>query len=274
MYTIKSTSRVLAVLSVAALVLAASVNADARGRAGAVGTMAPAGVAVNEILGMEVRTHTGEEIASIEDVIVSDNGQVMEVVLDYEGDLVAVPMEDLRFTSRDHVIYEGTRSDLDAARDYYVYGQGPYVYHSRVHSGDRRGYYMDDRRGADMRFGTGLRDRDRFAGSSRHRVYSGPDTPRGDDLSYGAVGYGADVRFGTGLRARDRFADEGYEEGYIREDDRRGYYKDDRGYYASPHRRGIYSGPDTGDRGYGDRGYGAEMRFGPQRRSHTDYYDD
>ena len=304
MYEImKRTSKMLAVFSVLALVLGASVNAQTRDAA-----MAPTGIAVNEIVGMEVRTNTGEEIASVDDVILADDHRVMEVVLDYEGDLVAVPIQDMRFTNRDYVIYEGTRSDLDAARDRYVYGRGPFVY-PRAYSGSY---------GADVRYGSDFRDRD-MAG--RRPVYSGPDT---SDVGYGATGYGAELRFGDRLD-RDMYEDEGY----VRDDYRRGYYdrphayedvygggygarlrygskpdrnrdmyRDDRytrdeyrsyedsprQYYGADVRYGsglrsdraiegesfVYSGPDTGDDlSYGARGYGADVRYGDKLNRDT-----
>jgi sporulation protein YlmC with PRC-barrel domain len=199
MYNVlKKTTKVLTVLSVAVLFFAAS-GADARERSRAIDrTMAPAGVAVNEILGMEVRTQSGEEIASIEDVILSRQGDVHEVVLDYEGDMVAVPMHDMRF-SENHAVYMGTRSDLDAARDHYVYGSGPYVY--------SRGYREPYASGA------GLRE-----------DYSGPryqeSIPR-----RGMTGYKPYSSYGTSerdtFRDRDTYADEGY-------------YRERRGYYTGP----------------------------------------
>lgn len=236
MYEImKRTSKMLAIFSALALVLGASVNAQTRDAA-----MAPTGVAVNEIVGMEVRTNAGEEIASVDDVILADDHRVMEVVLDYEGDLVAIPIQDLRFTNRDYVIYEGTRSDLDAARDRYVYGMGPFVY-PRAYSGSY---------GADVRYGSGFRtDRD-MAG--REPVYSGPDTSETD---YGATGYGAELRFGDKLDREAYYEDEGY----ARDDDRRGYY--DRPYASD-------------DAYVHSEGYGARLRYGSGLDRKRDMYTD
>jgi len=258
MYQIlKSTSKMLAVFSVVGLVLGASVNADARD-ATMDRTSAPEGIAVNELLGMEVRSSTGEELASVDDVFLN-NGRIMEVVLDYEGDLVAVPIQDLRFTDRNHIVYEGTRSTLEAARDRYAYGKGPFVYPKGTgYEVDRRAYYGSGVRygssNADVRYGTGLRD-DRAYGN-RNYVYSGPDA--GGERSYGAQGYGAEPRYGTKLDEREAYIheDQGYMEG-----DRRTYYDRPytREYYGRTHEGSrVYSGAA----GYGDKGYGAEPRYG------------
>ncbi|PKN66399.1 MAG: hypothetical protein CVU57_06995 [Deltaproteobacteria bacterium HGW-Deltaproteobacteria-15] len=237
MYEImKSTSKMLAIFSVLVLVFGASVNAQTMDSA-MDRTVAPTGVAVNELVGMEVRTHTGEEIASVDDVILADD-RVMEVVLDYEGDLVAVPIQDLRFTNRDYVIYEGTRSDLDAARDRYVYGAGPFVY-PRAYSG----YY-----GADVRYGSGLRsDRDM---SEHEFVFSGPDR---SDAAYGAKGYGAELRYGDKL-------------------DRDAYYEDEE-YVSDDYRRGYYDRPYSDDYVHGE-GYGARLRYGSNLDRNRDMYTD
>ncbi len=232
---LKKTSRVLAVLSIAAMFLAAS-GANARERAKATErTMAPAGVAVNEVLGMDVRTQDGEEVASIEDVIVSQQGEVREVVLEYEGDMVAVPIQDLRF-NQDHAVYMGTRSDLDAARDYYVYGSGPYVY--------TRGY-RDTSRGAGVREDYGPRyqesvprrgmtgwmpyapyrsggfDEKGYYTESRRGSYSGPGAtpPRGYTgyRPYHERGTAAENEFGMA----EEHVDRGYDRGYYEERERR-----------------------------------------------------
>jgi hypothetical protein len=208
---LKSATKALAVVSAAAMIFAAS-GADARERGGAIGktmdrsaamdrTAAPAGLAVNELLGMDVQTRTGEEIASIEDVILSRNGNVREVVLDYEGDLVAVPIQDLRF-NQDFAVYHGTRSDLDNARDFYVYGSGPYVY-SRGTTGDRRAYY-----GADVRYGRGQMTDQRLGAPERwDYVYSGPDAyPYG--WSNEERSYGAQLFYGPQMPANEPWFDE------------------------------------------------------------------
>ncbi|RJR50565.1 MAG: PRC-barrel domain containing protein [Desulfobacteraceae bacterium] len=279
MYEImKQTSKMLAVFSVVALVFGASVNADARDTT-MDRTMAPAGVAVNELLGMEVRTNAGEEIASIDDVILS-NGRVMEVVLDYEGELVSVPIQDLRFTADNRVVYEGTRGHLDAAVDRYVYGKGPFVY-ARADSVHSRGYYdTDTRYGRDFRF-----RQDRFHDGSL--VYSGPDT--GDRLSYGDEGYGAELRYGSDIRQEGDVASYKDDRGYIADNDRtyyerREYHSSDapREYYGADVRYGsglrsdsvagepVYSGPDPSGPEYGDSGYNAELRYGSQLPNEQD----
>lgn len=148
MYRIrKSKFKIMAVLFVFAFISAASL-------AQAAGTMEKTAVhedlAVNKLLGMDVSTNGGDKIATIDDVILSPDGQVMGVVLDYKGELVAVPMSDLRFTAADRAVYEGTTSNLDAAKDHYVYGPAPYVYPKTAYYGGSdtasgRGYYSEPR---------------------------------------------------------------------------------------------------------------------------------
>ncbi|RJR50185.1 MAG: PRC-barrel domain containing protein [Desulfobacteraceae bacterium] len=277
MYAImKQTSKLLAIFSVVALVLGASVNADARDTT-MDRTMAPAGVAVNELLGMEVRTNAGEEIASIDDVILA-NGRVMEVVLDYEGELVSVPIQDLRFTADNHVVYEGTRGHLDAAVDRYVYGKGPFVY-AKADSVHSRGYYDTDARyGRDFRF-----RQDSFHDGDL--VFSGPDT---HDMAYGDTGYGAELRYGSNIRQEGDVASYDEDRGYISDSDRTYYerreYTSDapRQYYGADVRYGsgfrsdsiagepVYSGPDPSGLDYADRGYNAELRYGSRLPNERD----
>lgn len=242
---LKYTPKMFAVFSVAALLFAASVTAEAGERSASMDkTRFPVGVSAQEMLGREVRTNSGEQIASIDDVIVANDGTasvITDVVLNYKGELVAVPIQDMRFTSRNDVVYEGTISNLDAARNRFVYGKGPFVYPSEAGS-TQRGYY-----GTDVGYGTDIRN-DRYT-SENEVVQSGPDTfPSGKDY------YGADLFYGPRMPAHPN--QESVEnEGHVRS-----YY--DRPYTNDQSRREHYG--DKGYTEYGFEGHGVEMHFGPK----------
>lgn len=125
-------------MAVAALVLVFVVPASAQRRTMDPVAVAP-GIPVNEMIGMDVRTLDGDTVGKIDDVIVTRQGRVRDVIVDLSGtgDRVAVPMQDLRFTNQDYATYRGSRADLED-RPGAVYG-----YRSDRNYTDRSTYYSD-----------------------------------------------------------------------------------------------------------------------------------
>jgi sporulation protein YlmC with PRC-barrel domain len=96
-------------------------------------------VMAENIMDMEVRTMTGEDIGEIEDVIFSKKGKVKDFIIDVGGFLgigekrVVVSTNELRYDSdKSYAVYQGTRGELENKpeidyRDYrYIRGHYPY----------------------------------------------------------------------------------------------------------------------------------------------------
>jgi hypothetical protein len=83
--------------------------------------MAPGGV--NKVIGMDVTAQNGEHLGKVEDMTMSGQGRIQDVVIDLEPDnrMVSVPLNDLRF-AQDHVIFLGDRADLAGMTAPGVYG--------------------------------------------------------------------------------------------------------------------------------------------------------
>ena len=81
-------------------------------------------------MGMDVTAQNGDHLGKVDDLIVTRDGRVRDVVisLDSNNKLVEVPFHDVRFT-KDHIVFKGSRAELASM-------PGP----ERVY-----GYYSSDR---------------------------------------------------------------------------------------------------------------------------------
>lgn len=115
------------------------------------------GIPVNSIIGMNVRTANGDVVGTVDDVILTRQGRVKDVIVDLGGDrFAAVPMRELRFTADDQAVFSGSRADLDHVASV---GYPPY-----------RGYYD--------------RDRGYYSGRDAFFDYDRPGFPRSPRMDY------------------------------------------------------------------------------------------
>ncbi len=101
------------------------------------------------IVGMELRGRTGDEIGEVDNVIVTPDERVF-AVLSVGGfwgigdERVLVPLEDLRITGNDYVVYSGTQEELEAL---------PTFREGRARQYISRNYRVENERGEEIEAG-------------------------------------------------------------------------------------------------------------------------